>query len=133
MFSPDGRRLAGGGTCGKQVHVAVWDLASGKLLHRWDWPTGRDPHSSVESLCFTPGRESIGRRGLPAVGGLRLGPEGRPADCTLWHIRQIYGLSFSPDGQTLVTAGWDSIIRFWETDTGKHESRDQSRRARQER
>ena len=31
---------------------------------------------------------------------------------------QIYGLSFSPDGHTLVTAGWDSIIRFWESDTG---------------
>ena len=31
---------------------------------------------------------------------------------------QIYGLSFSPDGRTLVTVGWDSIIRFWETDTG---------------
>ena len=30
-FSPDGRRLAGGGTCGNQVHVAVWDVASGKL------------------------------------------------------------------------------------------------------
>ena len=50
MFSSDGRRLAGGGTCGKQVHVAVWDVASGELTRRWDWPAGADPHSTVEAL-----------------------------------------------------------------------------------
>ena len=54
MFSPDGQRLAGGGTCGNQLHVAVWDVAGGKLLHRWDWPTGCDLSSTVESLSFTP-------------------------------------------------------------------------------
>jgi hypothetical protein len=27
----------------------------------------------------------------------------------------VYGLSFSSDGKTLATAGWDSIVRFWET------------------
>src|SRR5262249_40309239 len=53
-FSPDGRRLAAGGTIGDQVHVAVWDTSGGGLLRRFDWPKGRDPHSTVESLGFTP-------------------------------------------------------------------------------
>ena len=31
----------------------------------------------------------------------------------------IYGLSFSPDGNTLATAGWDKRVRFWTPDTAK--------------
>jgi len=38
------QRLAAGGTSGDQVHVAVWDVPSGELRYRWDWPKGRDPH-----------------------------------------------------------------------------------------
>ena len=116
-FSADGRRLAGGGENGDQVYVAVWDVPGGKLLHRWDWPKGWDPHSSVESLCFTPdGRRlaaAVCRQSAAYVWDLMLGRQ----IARLSH-NQVYGLSFNPDGATLVTAGWDSTIRFWETDTG---------------
>jgi WD40 repeat protein len=117
-FSPDSRRLAGGGTCGNQVHVALWNVASGALLQRWDWPTGRDPHSSVESLRFAPDGSRLAaavfHQSAAYVWDLTTGRQ----TSEIAHP-QIYGLSFSPDGQTLVTAGWDSIIRFWETSTGK--------------
>ena len=117
VFSPDGRRLAGGGTSGDQVHVAVWDVPSGELRHRWDWPKGRDPHSTVESLCFTPDGSRLAaavfRQSAAYVWDLTAGQQ----IARLSH-NQVYGLSFSPDGTTLVTAGWDKIIRFWETDTG---------------
>ena len=33
--------------------------------------------------------------------------------------RQVYGLSFSPDGETLATAGWDQAVRFWATESGE--------------
>ena len=93
-------------------------LPSGKLLSRWDWPKGRDPHSRVESLCFTPDGSRLAaavfRQSAAYVWDLKTGRE----VSQLAHP-QIYGLSFSPDGRTLVTAGWDSIIRFWETDTGR--------------
>ena len=116
-FSPDGRWLAGGGTNGEQVHVAVWTVPDGKLLHRWDWPKGRDPHSTVESLGFTPDGRRLAaasfRQSMAYVWDL-------PSGQQIAHLahNQVYALSFSPDGQTLATAGWDSIIRFWETDTG---------------
>ena len=116
-FSPDGRRLAGGGTSGEQVHVAVWTVPDGRLLHRWDWPKGRDPHSTVEALAFTPdGRRlaaAVFRQSIANVWDLPTGQQ-------IAHLahNQVYALSFSPDGQTLATAGWDSIIRFWNTDTG---------------
>jgi WD40 repeat protein len=116
-FSANGRRLAGGGARGDQVHVAVWDVPSGKLLHRWDWPKGRDPHSGVESLCFTPDGSRLAaavfRQSAAYIWDLTVGQQ----IARLSH-NQVYGLSFSPDGKSLVTAGWDSIIRFWETETG---------------
>src|SRR5262249_6877109 len=31
--------------------------------------------------------------------------------------QEIYGLSFSPDGKTLATAGWDSKVRLWDMET----------------
>jgi WD40 repeat protein len=117
-FSPDSLQLAGGGTSGDNVHVTVWDLTSWKVVHRWEWPKGRDPHSTVESLHYTPS----GTRLAAAVF--------RQSAAYMWDLTtdkkiaqlshgQIYGLSFSPDGETLATAGWDSVLRFWETETGK--------------
>ncbi len=116
-FSPDSRCLVGGGTSGENVHVALWEVGSGRLLHRWDWPKGRDPHSKVEDLAFTPD----GHRLAAAVF--------RQSAVYLWDLKtdqqiakashsQVYGLSFSPDGATLATAGWDSTIRFWDAETG---------------
>ena len=117
-FSPHGERLAGGGTCGNQVHVAVWEIPSGKLLERWDWPAGRDPHSTVESLCFAPDGNRLAaavfRQSAAYIWDLKAGSK----TSQIAHP-QIYSLSFSPDGRTLATAGWDSIIRFWDLDTGR--------------
>ena len=99
-FSPDSRRLAGGGSTDKNVQVAVWDLASGEVVHRWDWPKGPDPHSTVESLCFAPGGNRLAaavfRQSLASVWDLTTGK--RIAQLT---HSEIYGLSFSPDGKTL--------------------------------
>lgn len=117
-FSSDGRDLAAGGASSDQVHVAVWDLSNGQVVHRWDWPKGRDPHCHVESLCFTPD----GKRLAAAVF--------RQSAACLWDMTtgqqiaqlthgEIYGLSFSPDSKTLATAGWDKVVRLWEADTGK--------------
>ncbi len=117
LFSRDGRRLAGGGSSGDRVHVAVWDVSTGNLLHRWDWPKGFDPHSEVDSLSFTPDgtrlASAVHRQSAAYIWNLTTGQQ----IARMAH-NQVSDLSFSPDGKTLVTAGWDSIIRFWETETG---------------
>lgn len=118
VFSPDGRQLAAGGDCNDDVHVALWDAASGELVRRWDWPKGRDPHSTAQSLCFTPD----GRR-LAAV-------VFRQDVVKSWDLEsgrliaenkhnEVFGEAYSPDGQTLATVGWDSTIRLWDAATGK--------------
>jgi WD40 repeat protein/beta-lactamase regulating signal transducer with metallopeptidase domain len=117
-FSPGDGRLAGGGTSGDDVHVAVWDVAAGKLLYRWDWPKGDDPHSQVEDLDFAPDGKHLAaavfRQSTVYVWDLTTGEQ----TAQIPH-GQVYGLSFSPDGQALATAGWDSVIRFWDVPRGE--------------
>jgi RNA polymerase sigma factor (sigma-70 family) len=118
LFSLDGLRLAGGGSSGDNVHVAIWELKSGEVVRRWDWPKGRDPHCTVESLSFTPDGSRLAAATF------------RQSSARVWDVNanreiaqlphpQIYGLSFSLDGKTLATAGWDKRVRFWNPDTKK--------------
>jgi WD40 repeat protein len=117
-FSPDGQHLAGGGSSGDDVHVAVWNVENGELVHRWNWPKGRDPHSTAESLCFSPDgtrlAANVFRQSAAYMWNLTTGQK----IAELPH-NEVYGLSFSPDGKTLTTAGWGSVIRFWNGETGK--------------
>ena len=117
VFSPDGRQLSGGGSDDEEVHAAVWDLADGDLVQHWHWPKGKDPHSTIEDIAFSPD----GKRLAAVVFRQHTG--------YLWNVpsgQQIarldhhdpYGLSFSPDGSTLATAGWDSCVRFWDAASG---------------
>ena len=117
-FSPDSQSLAGGGATDDSVQVAIWELTKGDVIHCWQWPKGPDPHSVVESLCF----RSDGKQLAAAVF--------RQSAAYLWDLTTgqqiaqlrhgaVYGLSFSPDGGTLATAGWDKVIRFWNTSTGE--------------
>lgn len=117
VFSPDSQRLATGGSHDNRVDVILWDLAAGKVLRRWDWEKGRDPHSTIEDIVFAPNGKQLAaavfRRSEARV--LDISGEG---EHILGH-QSVYALDFSPDGATLATVGWDKIIRLWDPKTGK--------------
>ncbi len=66
---------------------------------------------------FCPAWRSAGRRRLSPDAAYIWDVDGGRQLAKLDH-GQVYGLSFSPDGHTLATAGWDKNVRFWEADTG---------------
>lgn len=116
-FSRDSRLLAVGGSRADQVHVSVLDLATDKVMRKWEWEKGRDPHSTVEDIVFSPDGKQLAvavfRRGEFRL--LDLAAHGQRA---IAH-QEIYGLDYSPDGTTLATAGWDKVIRLWNPASGE--------------
>lgn len=119
VFSPDSRQLAGAGVAGDQLQTTVWDLEDGAVIHRWDWPVGRDPHSNFRDLCYSPDGQllaaAVFRQDAGYIWNLSTGKQ----VAKLPH-QEIFGLSFSPDNRTLATAGWDRVVRFWNAETGEN-------------
>jgi WD40 repeat protein len=103
VFAPDGRTLLTGGR--------LWDVATGKLLRRFDDGRGQQPQSPALSA---DGRTFAGLAGARA---------------SLWEVatgrllRQwgaaASAVALSPDGKTVITADYDKHVRFWDTATGE--------------
>ena len=46
------------------------------------------------------------------------GADGLPAELR-GHTALVYSVAFSPDGKQLATAGFDNVVKIWDTTTGK--------------
>ncbi len=96
-FSPDGNVLVTGGH--DQV-IKVWDVTS--LTNRLSAAQSPEP---IKRLRGHPATELPGR--LPPQGG----PQ--PIKRLRGHHAMIHGLSFAPDGRSVVTASKDGTAKFW--------------------
>src|SRR5262249_38998378 len=113
-FSPDGQRAA---SCGYDLTVRLWDVASGRELRRFDGHT-----QAVNSVAFAPDGRSLLSGGdstarlwdLPADVATRATLRGHQG-------QQVWFATYSPDGKTLVTGGGDKTVRVMNAALGRRE------------
>ena len=113
-FSPDGRRLAVVSPW-ESPTVRVYDAANGGLVQQLTLPgtivaSAPDWHADGERLVVggVNGRAYI----------LRV-PDGRVLATLEGHAQDVTEVSFTQDGEHVLTHSWDATCRLWEVATGR--------------
>jgi RNA polymerase sigma factor (sigma-70 family) len=123
-FSPNNRTLASVALVDDR-EVRVWDVATGKLLHKLEHP------ARVVTVSF-----SLDGKMLASGGGQQVQapfrPEGKTTAVHLWdtttgkllrvlegHQQPLLASAFSSDGKILASGSLDQTIRLWDVTTGK--------------
>ncbi len=123
-FSPDGARLASGAGYLDRM-VWVWDPNTGELVRTFTHPeyVSAIAWSPDGTLMATATHNGTGKKGA-TKGTVHLW---RVADGTLLrtlkgHVSRIDDLAFSPDGETLASAGGlgDNNVQLWRVNDGSN-------------
>ncbi len=116
-FSPDGKRLASGGSANEQGKLVgeakVWDAQSGQVL----LTIKRQP-GGVNSVVFSPD----GKRLASAAGDDKTvkvwdAQTGQELLSFKGHSNAVNSVVFSPDGKRLASASWDGTVKVWDAQT----------------
>ncbi len=113
-FSPNGETLASASMDGI---IHQWDLNIGE--HK-NTIAGHGPGFASKNIVFSPDR-IIGATIYGKNNIILYDLNTQEVQTILTgHKKQVYSLSFSPDGKTLASGGLDKTIRIWTVDTGEH-------------
>lgn len=124
VFSPNGNFIASSGDRGT---VWLWDVKTGKPLRRLETLLTDMPHSPSYCLAFSPEGDILASVNdhdcaihfWNVNNGKKLGEiRGHVNERHPNLVYRISSLSFSPDGKSLATTGYDATIRVWEVLTG---------------
>jgi hypothetical protein len=115
-YHPNGKLLA----AGTHGDVAVVDSTKGEVVARIGGQTGR-----VTAIAFSrDGKRLAVASGEPGKSGIfklydvvESGPTFEIRNEINWMKDVQYALDFAPDHKTLATAGYDRVIRIWNTDS----------------
>jgi dipeptidyl aminopeptidase/acylaminoacyl peptidase len=110
-FSPDGKTLA---SASKDKTIKLWDTLTGQLIDTLP-PEDNKP---ILRLAFSPNGNLLAScSGEPENGGevIRLwdARKGWKSKTLRADMEAVLAIAFSPDGSTLVSAGFDKKLRFW--------------------
>jgi len=116
-FSPDSKIIASGGN---DRVILLWNVQTGESLG------GLEQMDDLKSLAFSPNGKILAAGNCMDISAKKI-----KGAINLWDIqtRQIIHtlegheratecLTFSPDGKTLASGGWDGTMRFWDVQTG---------------
>ncbi len=109
LFSPDGTQLA---VLGYGRPLGLWDVASGKQIHQF-----HERDSQPDGAAFSPDGTLLAE-GDTAVRlwDTRTGALRRALPAAEASQRAVV---FTPDGNTLISAGHDKLIHLWNPHTGE--------------
>jgi len=111
IFSPDGHRILTGSD---DWTARLWDSESGELLR-----TLEGIYSPVQGVAFAPGGRVVTASAVLALWDPRTEES---AAAPIWksegYLGEIRAVAISPNGGQILTAGTDSIARFWDTEKG---------------
>jgi WD40 repeat protein len=110
-YSPDGKRLASGGT---DNCVRLWDVGTSNELRLLQGHAG-----PVNAVAFSPDGKMIASAGGDPAIRLWEAATGKEIRRLAGHENMIYALAFAPTGKTLASAGEDGTIRLWDVAAGK--------------
>lgn len=114
-WSPDGTHLASAGLDGA---AKVWELSTGREVFAL---TG---HGAIWCLCWNPEgtQMAVGSQdgSIRIVQGIKLTPKVRSIQAHAGNLRNqdmrtgVRSLAWSPQGDRLASAGWDSLVKLWD-------------------
>jgi RNA polymerase sigma factor (sigma-70 family) len=109
-LSPNGKILGSGGG---NALVCLWDLASGKLLHRLKGHRGM-----VLSVAFSPNGKAVATGGNDNSIRIWEVNTGRLLHSIKPDVVNTQALAYSPNGKWLAAGGTTNVIQFWDPDKG---------------
>lgn len=120
-LSPNGRTLASGG---RTPNVTLWNLNTGEVLQTLDIDPDNSVGSEVHSIAFSPDGQHLAVAISTWYKDLALWSENvvqvwdvaTGTSIARWqgHDETVRSIAFSTDGKTLISAGEDGTIKFWE-------------------
>jgi WD40 repeat protein len=93
--------------------LIFWDVQSGLKIESWD------EDASVMALSPDGRIVAYGSRNNRTPIHLREVTTRKTLGLFRGHNSVIYGMAFSPDAKTLVTASWDCNVKFWHVANGE--------------